>query len=60
VNDFLNRIKDLADEHDDKVDSALEKVGEQIDERTGNKYSDHIDRAVDAAQEHTGDGNTQR
>ncbi|WP_238013147.1 antitoxin [Dactylosporangium sp. AC04546] len=60
MNSFFDKVKDLADQHDDKVDAALEKVGDQIDERTGNKYSDHIDKAVDAAQERTGDGDTTR
>jgi MT0933-like antitoxin protein len=55
---FLDKAKDLLNEHDDKVDQALEKIGDQVDERTGNKYSEHIDKAVQAAQEHTGDGDT--
>ncbi|GGM29806.1 antitoxin [Dactylosporangium sucinum] len=60
MNSFFDKVKDLAGQHDDKVDAALDKVGDQIDERTGNKYSDHIDKAVDAAKEHTGEGDTTR
>jgi hypothetical protein len=54
VNDFLNKIKDLADQHDDKVDAALEKIGDFVDDRTGHEHSEQIDKIVDAAQEHTG------
>jgi hypothetical protein len=36
----------------------LEKGGDQIDERTGNKYAEHIDRGVDEAQKRTGEGDT--
>ncbi|MEU4156826.1 antitoxin [Actinoplanes sp. NPDC026670] len=58
MSDFLSRAKSFADQHDEKVDQALEKVGDQIDERTGNKYSEHIDRGVDEAQRRTGEGDT--
>ncbi|GAA2848091.1 kanamycin biosynthetic protein [Actinoplanes cyaneus] len=55
---FLDKAKDFIDKHDEQVDKALEKVGEQIDDRTGGKYSTHIDKAVNEAQRRTGDGDT--
>jgi hypothetical protein len=58
MNSFFDKVKDLADQHDEKVDAALEKIGEQADQRTDGKYSEHIAKGVDAAQEHTGDGDT--
>ncbi len=60
VNSFFDRVKDLADQHDDKVDAALEKVGDLVDDKTGGKHTEHIDKAVDAAQQHTGEGDTTR
>ena len=57
---FLDRVKDLADQHDDKVDKALEKIGDEVDKRTDGKYTTHIDKAVDVAQEKTGEGDTTR
>ena len=56
---FLDKAKDLIEQHDDKVDQALEKVGDVIDKRTDGKYTKHIDRGVDEAQKRTGDGDTQ-
>lgn len=56
---FLDKAKDFVDQHDEQVDKLLEKAGEQIDERTGNKYTSHIDKGVDMAQERTGAGDTQ-
>jgi hypothetical protein len=56
---FLDKAKDFADKHDEHVDQALEKAGDQADQRTGNKYSDHIDKGVDQAQQRTGTGDTQ-
>jgi hypothetical protein len=55
VSDFLNKAKDLVDEHDEQVDKGLDRAGDEVDERTGNKYSDQIDKGVQAAQERTGD-----
>jgi hypothetical protein len=56
---FLDKAKDFADQHDKQVDEGIEKAGEQVDQRTGNKYDSQIDKGVDMAQEHTGDGDTQ-
>ena len=57
--DFLNKAKDLADQHDEQVDQGLEKAGDVADQRTGGGHSDQIDRGVDIAQERTGEGDTQ-
>jgi hypothetical protein len=56
---FLDKAKDFLNEHDEQVDKVLEKVGDEVDNRTGNKYSSQIDKGVDEAQKRTGDGDTQ-
>ncbi|GGN07837.1 hypothetical protein FHR83_002513 [Actinoplanes campanulatus] len=58
MTDFLDKAKKFADQHDEQVDQGLEKAGDQIDERTGNRYSDQIGRGVDEAQKRTGEGDT--
>lgn len=55
---LLDKAKDLLNKHDDKVDQALDKAGDQVDGRTGHKYSEHIEKGVQAAKEHTGEGDT--
>jgi hypothetical protein len=55
---FLDKAKDFLDKHDEQVDLALEKVGEQVDQRTGGKHTANIDKAVEQAQKHTGAGDT--
>ena len=55
---FLDKAKDFADDHDKQVDEGLDKAGDQVDDRTGNKYSSQIDKGVDQAQERTGTGDT--
>jgi len=58
--DFLKKAKDFVDEHDEQVDQALEKIGDEVDKRTGHKYSDQIDKGVNEAQKRTGEGDTRR
>jgi hypothetical protein len=57
---FADKAKGFADEHDKQVDEGLEKAGDQIDDRTGNRHSTQIDKGVDQAQERTGAGDTQQ
>jgi hypothetical protein len=57
---LMDKAKDLVGKHDDKVDQGLDKAGDQVDKRTGEKYSDQIDKGVDMAQERTGEGDTSR
>jgi MT0933-like antitoxin protein len=56
---FLDKAKEFAAKHDEQVDKALERVGDEVDKRTGNKYSAQIDKGVDEAQKRTGEGDTQ-
>lgn len=56
MSDFIDKAKDAADQHDDKVDQGLERAGDMVDERTGGTHSDQIDKGVDQAQERTGQG----
>ncbi|MEU4221779.1 antitoxin [Actinoplanes sp. NPDC026623] len=57
---FADKAKDFADEHDKQVDEGIEKAGDQIDDRTGNRHSTQIDKGVDQAQQRTGTGDTQQ
>ena len=56
---FMDKAKDLASQHDEQVDQGIEKAGDQVDQRTGDKYSSQVDKAQDAAQQRTGAGDTQ-
>ncbi len=56
---FMDKARDLADQHDEKVDQGLEKAGDFADDKTGGGRSEHIDRGVDFAQERTGEGDQQ-
>jgi len=52
---LFDEIKDKAVEliqgNNDKVDDAVEKAGDLIDEKTGGQFSDKVDMAQDKAKE---------
>lgn len=54
---FLEKAKDLSNQHDDKVDQALDKGGEAAKGRFAG-HEGHIDAGVDRAQAMTGAGDT--
>ena len=46
-----DKAKGLLDEHADKVDDAVDKVAEVVDEKTGGKYTDRINNAAEKAKD---------
>ena len=53
--DFANKAKNLADQHDDKVDQGLDRAGDEANKRFAGHES-QVDGLVDKAQQYTGDG----
>lgn len=47
---FLDKAKDLLSQNADKVDTVIDKAGDMIDEKTQGKYTQHVDKAQDAAK----------
>jgi hypothetical protein len=56
---FMDKASEMADQHDEQVDQGMEKAGDFADQKTGGGHSEQIDRAVDEAQERTGQGDQQ-
>lgn len=54
---FLDKAKELMDQHDDKVDQALDKGGDAAKGRFAG-HDEQIDSLVDQAQQRTGAGDT--
>jgi hypothetical protein len=54
---FMDKAKDLLNQHDDKVDQALDKVGEAAKGRFAG-HDAQIDGLIDQAQQRTGAGDT--
>jgi hypothetical protein len=60
LDDAMDKAKGLVDEHDEKVDDAIEKAGDLVDDKTGDKYAGQVDKGQDFLQEKTGEGDTNR
>ena len=48
---FMEKVRGLFGQHGDKADAAIDKAGDFIDDKTGDKYSDHVDKAQDTARD---------
>lgn len=55
--DFVNKAKNLADQHDEQVDRGLDMAGDQAGKRLAGHES-QVDGLVDKAKQYTGDGDT--
>ncbi|MET8875925.1 antitoxin [Nocardia sp. NPDC004278] len=47
---LANKAMDLAQQHADKVDTAIDKVGDLVDKQTDGKFANQVDAAQDAAK----------
>ena len=47
---FLDEAKNMLAKNKDAVESAIDKVGDLVDEKTQGKYSSFVDKAQDAAK----------
>jgi MT0933-like antitoxin protein len=47
---FLDKIKELLSKNTDKVDAAIEKVGDAVDKKTGEKYKGVVDKVQETAK----------
>jgi hypothetical protein len=52
---LFDKIKDLAEEHADKVEDAIDKVADVVDEKTGGKYSKQIETGAEKAKGFVGE-----
>lgn len=48
---IFDKAKEALGEHGDKVDQAIERAGDLIDEKTGDKYVGHVDKGQEFAKE---------
>jgi MT0933-like antitoxin protein len=54
---FLDKAKELIDQHDEQVDQGLDKAGDLAKERFAG-HDAQIDGLIDQAQQRTGAGDT--
>jgi hypothetical protein len=49
--ELRDKARDALEGHEDQVTDGLDKVGDLVDDKTGNKYGDQIDKGVDLVQD---------
>ncbi|WP_101952076.1 antitoxin [Mycobacterium sp. 3519A] len=47
---FLDKLKDLASKNKGAVDTAIDKAGDIVDQKTQGKYASQVDKAQEAAK----------
>ncbi|NNH74803.1 antitoxin [Nocardia uniformis] len=50
VKNAAGKAADLAAQHADKLEPAVDKVGDMVDQKTAGKYAEHVDKVQDAAK----------
>ena len=50
VSDLFDQAKNLLEENADKIEGAVDKLAEVVDEKTGGKHKDRIDKGADQAK----------
>jgi hypothetical protein len=56
---FLDKVKNLLSKNADKVDTAIDKAGDIVDQKTQGKYAQHVDKVQDAAKKAVDKSNPQ-
>ena len=52
---LFDKVKGLTGKHADKVEEAIDKVADVVDDKTGGKYAEQIDKGAEAAKGLVGD-----
>ena len=47
---FLDKAKEAVEKNIDKVEGAIDKAGDMVDEKTGGKLAAAVDKVQDAAK----------
>ena len=48
---IFDKAKDALSEHSEQADAGIERAGDFVDDKTGNKYAEHVDKGQDLASD---------
>ena len=51
---FLDKAKDMVGKNIDKVEQAIDKAGDLVDEKTGGKFTPAVDKVQETAKDVAG------
>jgi ribosomal protein S7 len=48
---FMDSLKKMLSGNKDKADEVIDKAGDMVDEKTGGKHEEHVDRGQEMAKD---------
>jgi hypothetical protein len=57
---IFDKAKDALSGQEDKIDAGVEKTGDMVDEKTEDKYAEHVDQGQEMARDKLSDTATDR
>jgi hypothetical protein len=57
---IFDKAKDALSGQEDKIDAGVEKTGNMVDEKTEDKYAEHVDQGQEMARDKLSDTTTDR
>jgi hypothetical protein len=51
---FMDKVKGMFGQHADKAEGGVDRGGDFVDDKTGDKYADHVDKGQDAGKDALG------
>lgn len=51
---LFDDLKAAADSHEDQIEQAVDKTGDFVDDKTGNKYAGQVDQAQEFLKDRVG------
>jgi hypothetical protein len=55
LRNLANKVQEVAREHPDQTEQALNKAEHIVDDRTGGKHSEQLDKGAEELKRHLGD-----
>jgi hypothetical protein len=59
IGDMVNKAKDLAQDHPEQADKAVDKAGDAVDQHSGGQHAEQVDKAQDAVRDRFGGSDAQ-
>ena len=48
---IFDKAKDVLSGNEDKIDAGIDKAGDMVDEKTGDKYTEQVNKGQDMAKD---------
>lgn len=60
MSDFMKKAEQFAEQHPKQADQGVQKAGQEVDQRTGDRYDKEVQKGEQEAQQRIDQGNRNR